>query len=956
MTHGQPREHGDEPFGEDPWALRETHLDLELLGRSESLFALANGHIGLRGNLDEGEPRGLSGTYLNGFYESYPLAYGERGFGFAEDGQAVVDVTDGKVIRLLVEDEPLDVERGTLEQHERCLDLKTGILTRELVWRSAYGHRVRVKTERLVSFTKRSVAAIRYEVEALDEPLRVSLQSNLLTNQQQPDVGVDDPRTSQGPRNALEHELHAAHGRRVVLAHRTRRSRLGMAAGMDHTCHHEDGGLTEALHAEEDLGRFTVSVQLQPNTPLRIEKLLSYHWSSRQTAQFLRDQVDASLDSALSEGFDGLAAEQRALLDDFWTVGDIEVEGDPQVQQALRFAMFHLLQASIRAEERAIAAKGLTGAGYDGHAFWDTECFVLPVMTFVRPEVVRDALVWRHSTLHQARERARQLGLRGAAFPWRTIHGEECSGYWPAGTAAVHVNADIAAAAARYVLVTQDEEFERYFGCEVLVETARLWCSLGRMDPDGRFRIDGVTGPDEYSALVDNNVFTNLMAQANLLAACEATSKHPDVAERLGVTSSEVETWRAAGEGMFVPYDEERGLHPQDQDYLWHEPWDFEGTDEDQYPLMLHFPYFQLYRKQVIKQADLVLAMQMRGDHFTAEEKRRNFDYYEQLTASVERRATDWVGWARMPPPSTPAAAAPARPRPLATSPGLLWRFGRPHTLIGTSVSVVALFALAADDSAVGAGTAVFHLVLTLLAALAVNVFIVGINQVEDVEIDRINKPELPIAAGELSLGSAKAIVAACGALPVGLAITQGWRELVAVLIALAVGWAYSCPPLRLKRWPIPAATSITVVRAAVVNLGVWWHFSQAFDDSTAVDPAVWVLAAVTVPFAFAIAVLKDVPDLEGDRRHGIRTFTVRLGPARALRLGLAALALAAAGVVVSGFALLPVLAAAVLAALTVAAAGWLLQSTGDVKAFYQRVWRVFFAVYVVIPLTFVIA
>lgn len=302
-------------------------------------------------------------------------------------------------------------------------------------------------------------------------------------------------------------------------------------------------------------------------------------------------------------------------------------------------------------------------------------------------------------------------------------------------------------------------------------------------------------------------------------------------------------------------------------------------------------------------------------------------------------------------------AASAAVPASRSGGLSVLWRFGRPHTLVGTAVSVVALFALAADGSGAGVGTQLFHLGWTLVAALSVNVFIVGINQVEDVEIDRINKPELPIAAGDLSLTLARRIVWACAVLPVALALTQGWRELVAVLIALAVGWAYSCPPARLKRWPVPAAMSITLVRAGVVNLGVWWHFSQAFrDGSLAIDAAVWVLAAVTVPFAFAIAVLKDVPDLEGDRRHGIRTFTVRLGAARATAIGLGALLLAGAGVVAAGFALLPLGGAIALALCCAGAAAFLLAGRADVKGFYQRVWRVFFGVYVVIPAVFVIA
>ena len=614
----------------EPWAVRETALDLEVLGQAESVFALANGHLGLRGNLDEGEPRALAGTYLNGFYESHPIGYAERGFGFPEDGQTIVNVTDGKLIRLLVEDEPLDVHRGRLHSHERVLDLRTGVLERTLRWSSAAGRTVRVTSRRLVSFRDRSVAAICYEVEALDEPLRVALQSNLLANHQDT-AGDGDPRAGAELGDVLESRLSVHDGLSVVLAHTTRRSGLSLAAGMEHVLDAEGTPLTR-VESEPDLGRVTISAQLSPGRPLRLVKLLAYHWSSRQSIEWLRDQVDASLENALAEGFDGLATAQRSYLDRYWTVADVELDGDPEIQQALRFALFQLLQASARAESRAIPAKGLTGPGYDGHAFWDTETFVLPILTYSAPELARGALAWRHSTLDLARERARQLGLRGAALPWRTIHGEECSGYWPAGTAAFHINADVADAVRRYVLATGDEDFERDMGVELLVETARLWASLGQFDADGNFRIDGVTGPDEYSALVDNNVYTNLMAQANLRSAAEAAERHAATASALDVTDPEIASWRTAAEHMYVPYDERLGVHPQDQDFTTHAPWDFDATPPDQYPLLLHRPYFELYRKQVIKQADLVLALYARGEAFTAEQKLRDFDYYEPLT------------------------------------------------------------------------------------------------------------------------------------------------------------------------------------------------------------------------------------------------------------------------------------------------------------------------------------
>jgi alpha,alpha-trehalose phosphorylase len=346
----------------------------------------------------------------------------------------------------------------------------------------------------------------------------------------------------------------------------------------------------------------------------------------------VRDQVWAALSGARQTGWDGLLAEQRAYLDDFWDKADVEIDGDTEIQQAVRFGLFHVLQAGARAENRAIPAKGLTGPGYDGHAFWDTEAFVLPVLTMTVPRAAASALRWRQSTLPLAIERAAQLGLKGAAFPWRTIAGQECSAYWPAGTAAFHVNADIADAVIRYVDATGDKAFDHGPGMDLLTQTARLWRSLGHHDAQGRFHIDGVTGPDEYSAVADNNVYTNLMASQNLVAAADAAQRYPDRARELGIDVEESAGWRDAARAIFIPYDESLGVHPQAEGFTRHQAWDFADTSEEQYPLLLHFPYFDLYRKQVVKQADLVLAMHVCGEAFTAEQKVRNFDYYEPLT------------------------------------------------------------------------------------------------------------------------------------------------------------------------------------------------------------------------------------------------------------------------------------------------------------------------------------
>ncbi|MFD7874485.1 glycoside hydrolase family 65 protein [Streptomyces sp. NPDC059766] len=614
----------------EPWAVRETDLDLDVLAQSESVFALSNGHVGWRGNLDEGEPHGLPGSYLNGVHELHPLPYAEAGYGYPESGQTVINVTNGKVLRLLVDDEPFDLRYGRLVSHERVLDLRAGVLERVCEWTSPAGTTVRVRSTRLVSLTQRAIAAVSYEVEAVGRPARVVIQSELVANESLPEPD-GDPRAAGALRSPLEPEEDFAAGRRLRLVHRTRRSGLRVAVAADHTVTGPERTTTGA-ESNVDVARLTVTSVLEPGERLRVAKLVAHGWSGARSRPAMSDQVEAALAAAAHSGWQGLLDDQRAYLDDFWARADVEVDGDEEIQQAVRFALFHVLQAGARAERRAIPAKGLTGSGYDGHAFWDTETFVLPLLTHTAPQAVAEALRWRHSTLPAARARAAQLGLRGAAFPWRTIEGSEGSAYWPAGTAAFHVNADIADAAVRYTQATGDTGFEREAGLELLVETARLWRSLGHHDQGGAFHIDGVTGPDEYSAVADDNTYTNLMARTNLLAAADTAERHPEEAARLGVDAEESAAWRDAAQAMHIPYNHELGVHEQHEGFTRYQRWDFAGTRPDQYPLLLHFPYFDLYRKQVVKQADLVLAMYICGDHFDDEQVARNFAYYEPLT------------------------------------------------------------------------------------------------------------------------------------------------------------------------------------------------------------------------------------------------------------------------------------------------------------------------------------
>ncbi|MEU1884432.1 glycosyl hydrolase family 65 protein [Micromonospora sp. WMMD987] len=618
---------------DDTWQLRRSTTDLDRLGETESVFALANGWVGWRGTLDEGQPYGMPGSYLNGLHERREQSYPEDGYAFPQESDTVISAPNAALIRLWVAGEPLDLRTGTVRTHERTLDLRAGVVRRHTEWISPAGHGVRIRSTRLVSLPRQAVAAVHYQVEPLDDrPVEIRVCSDVLANERVPERG-DDPRAASIVHDPLTAELHRPDGHRGVLVHRTDRSAQRVAVAVTHETE-IPAGFTDGDDHTPDRLRMTVEGRLAPGERVRLTKFAAYGCAPVDdgTPDELADLVTAEADAARRHGFDALLADQRAVLDERWRTADVEIDGDAELQQAVRFSVFHLLQAGRPDGDRTIAAKGLTGNGYDGHVLWDTESYVLPVLTYLLPEVTRGALRWRHAHLPEARERAAELRLTGATFPWRTIGGRECSGYWPAGTAALHVNADIADAVLRYVTVTGDQAFLADTGLELLVETARLWAGYGHWSDDGAFHVTGITGPDEYAALVDDNVFTNLMVRRNLRGAADAAEGHPERAAALGVDPAEIAGWRAAADAVHLPYDRKRGVHQQAAGFTDQPEWDFAAMTDDDYPLLLHYPYLELYRRQVVKQADLVLAMQRCPGEFTAEVKARNFAYYQART------------------------------------------------------------------------------------------------------------------------------------------------------------------------------------------------------------------------------------------------------------------------------------------------------------------------------------
>jgi len=625
----------------EEWRLVEKAFAPGFVPRMETLFALSNGYLGIRGAFEERAPVFKAHSFVNGFHETWPIVYGEEAYGFAKTGQTMLPLVDARLIRLFVDDEPLHLPTARLREYERAVDFRNGTLDRDLVWETPAGKRVRVRSRRLVSLEHRHLAAISYEVTLLDAAAPVALSSEMAYTP--PGQSEDwDPRKSRSfEARPLVPAHHETSGRRQLLAHRTPRSGMRVACGVDHMvdtrCRWE-----ERSECSEDAARLVLTVDGRPGETVRLVKLMTYHTSRSAPVEDLCERAARTLDRAREDGFGALEKSQRSFLDAFWHRADIEVQGDVAVQQVLRWNIFQLMQASARAESAGIGARGQTGETYEGHYFWDTEIYVLPFLVYTEPRIALNLLRFRHSMLDKARERAREVGEKGALFPWRTINGEEASAYYAAGTAQYHINADVAHAIRQYVRGTGDRKFLHGPGAEVLVETARLWRSLGFFSEaeGGRFEIHAVTGPDEYTTVVNNNTFTNLMARENLRYAAEVVEAlredDPEAYHHL-VHKTKLEThepaeWARADERMHVPYDEELGIHPQDDAFLRREPWDFEGTPPEKYPLLLHFHPLVIYRHQVIKQADVVLAMFLLNDEFTLEEKRRNFEYYDALT------------------------------------------------------------------------------------------------------------------------------------------------------------------------------------------------------------------------------------------------------------------------------------------------------------------------------------
>ena len=629
------------------WQIIEEGYSPENILQNETIFALGNGYLGIRASFEEGltgnHNRTIDGIYINGFYESVPIPHAEKGYGYARNTQTMLNVTDSKIIELYLEDERFSMDRGEILNFKRTLDMKKGFMTREVTWRSPGGREVEIIIHRLVSFACCHLLAFKYEIRPLNFSGAITIVSALDGDVDNHIHEEEDPRFSAKLQGlGLGVTDVSIEGTRAVISQKTQRSELYLACGMEN---HLEGKNSAEVGSEQTGEKAAIKFRIEGGKQKKItlQKYVAYYTSLEESVEDLPRLALETVKEARQKGFVKLLEEQKDYFKEFWKNVGLHFSGDLRVEQGLHYNLFHLIQGLCTRRGAGIPAKGLTSEGYDGHYFWDTEIYMVPFFSALLPDLARKLLEFRYSILDHARSRARELAHnRGALYPWRTIAGEEGSSYYPAGTAQYHINGAIAYAISKYIEVTGDFSFMLDYGAEIIFETARLWEDLGAYIPSkgNLFCYNEVTGPDEYTALVSNNCYTNMMARWHLRYAHDTArlleEKHPDtyrhLAEKLDLKEVEVEDWKIAADAVYIPYDDNLQVHPQDDSFFDKEVWDFSTTPPGQYPLLLFYHPLVIYRYQVCKQPDVILAQLLLGESFSLEQKRRNYQYYEPIT------------------------------------------------------------------------------------------------------------------------------------------------------------------------------------------------------------------------------------------------------------------------------------------------------------------------------------
>lgn len=630
----------------EPWNITEEKFVLENNYRNETTFSLANGYIGTRGTFEEGYEfdveTGLEGNFINGFYESEHIRYGEWNFGFPTESQSLLNLPNAKIIKLFIEDEEFNMLKGEIKEYKRVLHMKEGKVTRDIVWISPKGKKVKISTSRFVSFKNKNLMGIRYKVTPLNFSGSLKIIS-VIDADVENNTRKTNPLVDYGPfGKRLVKDFIDSAGNELYYEGTTLNSELTIACGVVNKIS-EKNSIRKNF---KNYGVCGVSYELnaKENEEIILDKFIAYSSSLDMNEEKLNSFIKKILSDAEQKGYIEAEREQKEYVEDFWKTADVIIQGDDALQQGIRFNLFHLMQSAGRDGKTGMGAKGLSGEGYEGHYFWDTEMYVLPVFVYTKPELAKKLLDYRYFTLDKARARAKVLGhSKGALYPWRTINGDEASTYFPLGTAQYHINADIAYAFKLYVDITDDFDYLKDKAAEVLCETARVWADVGSFSEyvGNKYCICAVTGPDEYNAIVDNNFYTNLMARENIRDAIWALNKikekdnlaYENLVEKIGLRDEEIAYWRRIVENMYFPYDEKREIYPLDDGFMKRKPWDESKIPPEKRHLLYenYHPLF-IFRQRMSKQADAILAMYLHSNLFSIDELKRNYDFYQEVT------------------------------------------------------------------------------------------------------------------------------------------------------------------------------------------------------------------------------------------------------------------------------------------------------------------------------------
>lgn len=619
----------------DPWQIIEADIEPSRLKFFESVFALSNGYMGIRGTIDADCPGFRDYSYpaffINGVYDYASYKYEVPFINLAKRRHCILNICDWRIFNLNICGERFDPTQGRLLYYRRQLDMKQGVLNSDVLWESPCGRQVQIRSARIVSMVRRHIAAVNYEVTALNFSGTISIESCINGNVESQAL----------PGNHLSLISHGVKDDMRFLHCQTHTDHIDVAMVFHHHSKASEK-LETVLTTSNGSFKEVVKADCEQGQAISVTKTGSFYTSIESDKNTLLDRAFNELKGACDDGFQELLKEQKEYWSRYWSTADIEIEGVPRDQQAIRFNLFHLAQSLPDDHYRSISANGQTGDHYSGCVFWDTEMFIVPNFVYTNPKAVRMLLEWRYDRLEHARSYAKQICLSGANYPWATISGEDIICVPEGPSTEHHLNCAIARAIWQYWMATGDEDFVFGKCAEILFETARFFVSLGQFVPNrnNQFCINSVTGPDEYAVGVNNNCYTNVMVQWHLRFARQVHDRlrqnQPEqynaLVGKINLNPDECEEWQHAADNMYIPFNEQLGIHEQDDSFLYLAPVDMNLIPKYQ-DIQMSCPPANLRRLPVVKQADVVLLMFTRGEQFSIEQKHANYEYYEPRTS-----------------------------------------------------------------------------------------------------------------------------------------------------------------------------------------------------------------------------------------------------------------------------------------------------------------------------------